>query len=135
MSTMRFLSHTLSVTSKDVTASAFDLDIGSCGVEDVLLQRLTTAIGNYVSRNCAEGILAYNETNPNKQDLACRIRFKERYESRIFGPKSSHQTYWPELSRRVYRQARYSCCRETNQSMGCLNRSDHASLLVLCSGE
>ena len=65
MSTMRFLSHTLSVTSKDVTASAFDLDIGSCGVEDVLLQRLTTAIGNYVSRNCAEGILVYNETNPN----------------------------------------------------------------------
>ena len=63
------------VAAPDVIASCFSVNITIRDVDAGLLDWLTTAIAQYFSRTCAEGVIARNESNATILDLACKIRF------------------------------------------------------------
>ena len=78
------------VAAPDVIASCFAVNITIRDVDAGLLDRLTTAIAQYFSRTCAEGVIARNESNATILDLACKIRFdkciNKRFMIQAFAP-------------------------------------------------
>jgi len=66
------------VPAEEITSSAFAFNIRISDVNDALCGRLETAISQYFSRNCAEGVIARNESDPTILDVACKIRYEKR---------------------------------------------------------
>ena len=66
------------VPAEEITSSAFAFNIRISDVDDALCGRLETAISHYFSRNCAEGVIARNESDPTILDVACKIRYEKR---------------------------------------------------------
>ena len=70
------------IAAPDVIASCFAVNITIRDVDAGLLDRLTTAIAEYFSRTCAEGVIARNESSATILDLACKIRFEKSIKKR-----------------------------------------------------
>ncbi len=65
------------VPAEEITSSAFAFNIRISDVDDALCGRLETAISLFFSRNCAEGVIARNESDPTILDVACKIRYEK----------------------------------------------------------
>ena len=75
------------VPAKEITSSAFAFNIRISDVDDALCGRLETVISHYFSRNCAEGVIARNESDPAILDVACKIHYEKRIKQRILVEK------------------------------------------------
>ena len=65
------------VNTAEVTASAFDLNIRICDVDDALCGRLETAITQSLIRDCTQGVIARNVSTSTILDLSCKIRYEK----------------------------------------------------------
>jgi len=72
---MRILSPAPTIATKHVFSSIFALSIRVRDVDNVLSERITADIENYLSQSAAEAVMARNEAHATVLGFACSIRY------------------------------------------------------------